>query len=187
MMKIDRNNFSIIGFQPKFWSVKKCDSLIRSCTEMSVFDSEKLKTYGEAVSPNPYPYNSLRQTTSIPDADLWTLAQEYNEKSYQFKLGNDTIQYVNKITYRENLNWHKDNYEDLETYYRHKAPYRVSVVVILNNKFERGETEIFRHKPFKLNTGDAVVFCSHMWHRSRKVINGTKWSFSWWAGGVPVE
>ena len=85
------------------------------------------------------------------------------------------------------MGWHKDNHEDLENYYRHKAPYRISVVINLNNKYDQGETEIFRHEPYKLNTGDAVVFSSHMWHRSKKVTNGTKFSFSWWVTGVPVE
>ena len=187
-MRIDRSNFSIVGIKPKFWSVQKCNDIIRNNTDlMSMFDSEKYKTYGDGVSPNPYPMTVWRQNTFIPDADLWKLAEEYNDKSYQFKLGNDTIQYINKITYRENLGWHKDNHEDLENYYRHKAPYRISIVINLNNKYDLGETEIFRHEPFKLNTGDAVVFSSHMWHRSKKVTNGTKFSFSWWITGVPVE
>ena len=188
-MIIDRQNFSIVGIQPNFWTVEKCNSIIKEyTTDMILFDSEKLNTYGDAISPNPYSVAGWRQTIfKFADADLWKLAEEYNDKSYQFKLGQDTIQYVNKITFRENLGWHKDNHEDLENYYRHKAPYRVSIVVNLNNKYERGETEVFRHKPFKLNTGDAVVFSSHMWHRSRKVINGTKFSFAWWVEGVPVE
>ena len=188
-MIIDKNNFSIVGIKPNFWKVDKCNAIIKNYSDnMVMFNSETYKTYGDSITPNPYPMTVWRQTIlEFADADLWKLAEEYNQKSYQFKLGSDTLQYINKITTKENLGWHKDNYEDLENYYRHKAPYRISIVINLNNKYEQGETEIFRHKPFKLNTGDAVVFSSHMWHRSRKVNNGTKYSFSWWVGGVPVE
>ena len=109
---------------------------------MIMFNSEDWKTYGDSITPNPYPMTVWRQTIlEFPDADLWKLAEEYNDKSFQFKLGSDTLQYINKITEKENLGWHKDNYEDLENYYRHKAPFRISVVVNLNNKHE-----LFKYK-----------------------------------------
>jgi len=187
-MIIDRENFSIVGIQRGFWTMNKCNSVIKNNTDnMVLFDSQERKTYGDSITPNPYPMKVWRQTIlEFPDADLWKLAEEYNKRSYQFKLGNDTLQYINKLNKFVDLGWHKDNYEDLENYYAHRAPYRISIVVNLNNKYERGETEIFRHIPFKLNTGDAVVFSSHMWHRSRKVTEGTKFSFAWWVRGVPV-
>jgi len=146
-----------------------------------------MQNHGAAEQPRNYPIESNRaKVKSVPD-DIHQLVREYNRNSYNFALSDETTQYINRLTPSEDLNWHKDNLEEIETLYTKRAPYRISCVVYLNNKFEGGATEIYRYKPFNLNTGDALLFCCDMWHRSTPVTKGVKFSFNMWTRGVPFR
>ena len=180
--------FHVIGLEKAFWSVDQCNSLIEKYNDKFVPMSFKsLNNFGAADQPENYDCTSNRANVNsmdIPMNELNQLIHEYNDMSYNFALGDNTVQYINKLTPKHDLGWHKDNLEIIETLYTKRPPYRVSVVIVLNNKFEGGATEIFRHTPYKLNTGDALLFCCDMWHRIQKVTEGVKFSFNLWKQGV---
>jgi len=182
--------FHVIGVEKNFWSVSQCNSLINAYQDKFIpYSFDKLGTHGAAEQPRNYPATSNRavvHSKQVP-SDIHELVKEYNRNSYNFVLQDETVQYINKLTPAEDLGWHKDNLEEIETLYTKRAPYRISVVIKLNNKFTGGATEIYKHDPFNLNTGDALLFCCDMWHRSTPVTAGTKYSFNMWTRGVPIQ
>ena len=182
--------FNVLGVEKGFWTVDQCNKMIREHQDKFVpMSFTKLGTHGAAEQPRNYPATSNRavvQNKSVP-SDIHELVKEYNRMSYNFVLQDETVQYINKLTPSEDLNWHKDNHEEIETLYTKRAPYRISCLIQLNNKFSGGATEIYRHQPFNLKTGDALLFCCDMWHRSTLVTEGIKYSFNMWTRGVPIQ
>ncbi len=181
--------FNIVGIEKGFWSVETCNNMIREHQDKFVpFSGRALGNHGAAEQPRNYPIESNRAKVKHYDEGLDHLVREYNKNSYNFILSEETTQYINRLTPSEDLNWHKDQLDEIETLYTKRAPYRISVLIYLNNKFKGGATEIYKYEPFKLDTGDALLFCCDMWHRSQPVTEGVKFSFNMWTrGGLPTR
>ena len=177
--------FNIIGIEKGYWSVDQCNDMIKEHHDKFVpFSSTAMQNHGAAEQPRNYPIDSNRAKVKEVPEDIHKLVREYNDMSYRFALSNETTQYINRLTPSEDLSWHKDNLDEMETLYTKRAPYRISCIIYLNNKFKGGATEIYKYKPFNLNTGDALLFCCDMWHRSTPVTEGVKYSFNMWTRGV---
>jgi PKHD-type hydroxylase len=171
---------------PNFLSKKECEDLLQFSLTKEL--EPALVSGSETVNLKSRKSNVFFYDYSLDFPDLNQklidiFKKEVNVKGYNIDFTNNMFQFT-EYTTDGYYNWHTDSNSIIKDRY-------CSMVIQLNDEYTGGELQIKGEDSSEITlekgAGNLFLFYSHLTHRVKPVISGTRYSLVNWFRLTPVE
>jgi PKHD-type hydroxylase len=171
---------------PNFLSKKECEdllqfSLTKELKPALVIGSEAVNLKSRKSNVFFYDYNL--DFPNLNEKLIEVFKKEVNVKGYNIDFTNNNFQFT-QYTTDGYYNWHTDSDPIMKDRY-------CSMVIQLNDEYTGGELQIKdvddNEITLEKGTGNLFIFHSHLTHRVKPIISGTRYSLVNWFKITPLE
>jgi PKHD-type hydroxylase len=172
---------------PNFLSKKECEdllqfSLTKELKPALVSDTKRLNL--KSRKSNVFFYDYSLDFPNLNEKLINIFKKEVNVKGYEIDFTNNMFQFT-EYTTDGYYNWHEDSAEGV---YQERY---CSMVIQLNDEYTGGELQIKDKDDNEITlekgVGNLFIFYSHLTHRVKPIISGTRYSLVNWFKVTPIE
>jgi len=174
---------------PNFLSKKECEdllqfSLTKELKPALVSGSEMLNL--KSRKSNVFFYDYSIDFPNLNEKLINIFKKEVNVKGYDIDFTNNMFQFT-EYTKDGYYNWHEDSGNENEVFSKRYC----SMVIQLNDEYIGGELQIKdkdgNEITLERGLGNLFIFYSHLTHRVKPIITGTRYSLVNWFRLTPIE
>jgi PKHD-type hydroxylase len=172
---------------PNFLSKKECEdllqfSLTKELTQATISNDNHVDL--KSRKSNIFFYNYSLHFPNLNEKLINVFKKEVNVKGYDIDFTNNMFQFT-QYTKDGYYNWHEDSGRD-----SYQERY-CSMVIQLNDEYTGGELQIKDEDNNEITLerglGNLFLFYSHLTHRVKPIVTGTRYSMVNWFRLTPTE